>query len=179
MLTGGQLKGRRLAARGGQVGRMEGAEGVQSAAAAAHPAGKVGQRIGVAGPLEGLGLPTRPILVVRMIAHVLGPDPLGLVDKGPLLRLREDLPLGAEPLGDLGVVHLGVLLGDLASLHPGPDHEGVHRPLDVVLQLLVGHDGGMVMAAAAMMELAWHALEAHAEARGCEHDDREQLITSE
>jgi hypothetical protein len=27
--------------------------------------------------------------------------------------------------------------------------------------------------AAAMMELAWHALEAHAEARGCEHDDRE------
>jgi hypothetical protein len=37
----------------------------------------------------------------------------------------------------------------------------------------------MVMAAAAMMELAWHALEAHAEARGCEHDDREQLITSE
>ncbi len=45
-----------------------------------------------------------------MIRHVLGPNPLGLVDKGPLFRLREQLPLGAEPLGDLRVVHLGVLL---------------------------------------------------------------------
>lgn len=35
-------------------------------------------------------------------------------------------------------MHLGVVLGDLAALQPGPDHEGVHGPLDVVLRSLFG-----------------------------------------
>ena len=34
-------------------------------------------------------------------------------------------------------MHLGILLGDLPPLEPGPDHERVHRPLDVLhLRLL-------------------------------------------
>ena len=32
-------------------------------------------------------------------------------------------------------MHFGVLLRDLPPLHPGPDHEGVHGPLDVVPRL--------------------------------------------
>ena len=75
-----------------------------------HGHGGVGHAVRIAGRLHILWLPTRPVLVVRMIRHVLGPNPLGLVNKGPLFRLREQLPLGAEPLGDLRVVHLGVLL---------------------------------------------------------------------
>ena len=31
-------------------------------------------------------------------------------------------------------MHFGVVLGDLAALETGPDHEGVHRPFDVVRQ---------------------------------------------
>ena len=30
-------------------------------------------------------------------------------------------------------MHLWVVLGDLAPLQPGPDHERVHGPLDVLL----------------------------------------------
>ena len=36
-------------------------------------------------------------------------------------------------LGDVGVVHIRAGLQDLPSLVLGPDHEGVHRTLDVVL----------------------------------------------
>ena len=41
------------------------------------------------------------IFIVWMICHVLGPDPLGLVDEGPLLLLRQQLPLRPQPLRDL------------------------------------------------------------------------------
>ena len=38
-----------------------------------------------------------------------------------------------EDFADVGVVHVGTGLEDLASLLAGPDHEGVHGPLDVRL----------------------------------------------
>ena len=38
-------------------------------------------------------------------------------------------------------MHFGVVLGDLAALETGPDHEGVHRPFDVVLAVLVAAAG--------------------------------------
>uniref|UniRef100_A0A182J686 Uncharacterized protein n=1 Tax=Anopheles atroparvus TaxID=41427 RepID=A0A182J686_ANOAO len=87
--------------------------------------GGAGQRV--------LGLPARPILVVRMFLHVRRPQPLRLVDERALLGLGQQLPLRAEPLRDLRVVHLRVVLGDLAALQPRPHHERVHRPLDVPL----------------------------------------------
>ena len=64
---------------------------------------------------------------------MLGADPLGLVDERSLLGLSQHLPLRAKSARDLGVVHLGVVLRDLASLDPGPHHERVHRSLDVLL----------------------------------------------
>ena len=63
---------------------------------------------------------------------MLGADPLGLVDERSLVRLGEQLPLGAEPLRDLRVVHLRVVLRYLAPLHTRPHHERVHRTLDVL-----------------------------------------------
>ena len=66
------------------------------------------------------------------------PQSLRLINEGPLVGVSEELPVRPEPLGDLGVVHLGVLLRDLPTLDPGPDHESVHRPLDVLLLLLAG-----------------------------------------
>lgn len=63
------------------------------------------------------------------------PQSLSLVNEGPFLHLSEQLPLGAQPLGDLGVVHLRVVLRHLPALPPRPHHEGVHRPLYVVVGL--------------------------------------------
>ena len=65
------------------------------------------------------------------------PQPLGLVDEGLALLLGECPPLAAKVLGDLGVVSVGVPLDDLPPLQLGPDHEGVHRPLHVVLLVLL------------------------------------------
>lgn len=70
-----------------------------------------------------------PVLVVRMFLHVNCTQSLGLVDEGPFLGLREQLPLGTEPLRDLGIVHFRVFLSHFASLSSGPDHKGVHGPL--------------------------------------------------
>ena len=78
---------------------------------------------------EALVLASRPILVVRMVLHVNGAQTLGLVNVRPLLLLVEHLPLGAEALADLRVVHLRVLLGHLAPLAARPHHERVHGPL--------------------------------------------------
>ena len=72
-----------------------------------------------------------------MLLHVEGAQPLGLVDEGPLLRLRQQLPLRAQSLRNLRIVHFRVLLGHLPPLAAGPDHEGVHRPLHSVRVLAV------------------------------------------
>ena len=63
---------------------------------------------------------------------MLGPDPLGLVDERPLVLFSQHFPFGAQALGDLRVMHLGIVLSDFAALQPGPDHEGVHGPLNMV-----------------------------------------------
>lgn len=103
-----------------------------------HTAQAVGHGEGELVLLEQrLGLAPRPVLVVGVLLHVHGSQALRLVDERPLLRLGEQLPLGAQALADLRVVHLGVLLGHLAPLSPRPHHEGIHGPLDVVHRL--GH----------------------------------------
>lgn len=50
-------------------------------------------------------------------------------------------PALTKSLGDLRVVHLWVVLRNLAALQSRPDHEGVHRPLDVVLAVLTAAAG--------------------------------------
>lgn len=79
-----------------------------------------------------LRLAPRPVLVVRVLLHVLGAQPFGFIDVRPLLCLGQELPFGAQAFADLRVVHLGIFLGHLAPLAPGPYHEGIHGPLDVV-----------------------------------------------
>ena len=76
-------------------------------------------------------LPLGTVLVVRVKFHVVCPQALGLVDKGALVACLQALPLHAQALGDLGVVHLGVFDCHLFSLLPRPHHEGVHRPFDL------------------------------------------------
>ena len=76
---------------------MERVEGVEG-----RTDGQVGEGEGcVAVLLEGLWLPAGTVLVLGMVLHVLGPDPFGLVDEGPLLGLGQQFPLGAQPAGDL------------------------------------------------------------------------------
>ena len=72
-----------------------------------------------------------------MFLHVESPQPLGLVDEGTLLRLTQRLPLRAQPLRDLRVVHLRVLLRHLAPLASRPHHERVHGALHAVRVVLV------------------------------------------
>ncbi|CAG9121391.1 unnamed protein product, partial [Plutella xylostella] len=81
---------------------------------------------------QSLRLPARPVLVVGVLLHVHGAQALRLVDEGALLRLGQVLPLRAEALGDLGVVHLGVVGRHLPALAARPHHEGVHGALDAV-----------------------------------------------
>ena len=111
---------------------MEGVERVQTGG------GEVSQGVGVAGALESLGFPSRSVFVLGVIVHVLSSDPLGLVNEGPLLSLCQHFPLGSQSPGDLGVVHFWILLSNLPALNTGPDHEGVHGSLDVLLLILVG-----------------------------------------
>ena len=66
------------------------------------------------------------------------PQTLGFVNERSFIRLRQEFPVRAQPLRYLWVVHLGVLLCHLPPLTSGPDHEGVHRPLDVIHWLRPG-----------------------------------------
>ena len=90
------------------------------------------------GRLGGLDLLPGLVLVVGVLLLMEHPQPLGLLDVGLPVDLREQLPPPAELLGDLGVVLVGVDGDDLAPLQLRPDHEGVHRPLDVVWGMLLG-----------------------------------------
>lgn len=82
-----------------------------------------------------LRFPPGSVLVIRVLLHVHGPQPLRFVNERSLLHLRQKLPLGTQPLGDLRVVHLRVVQSYLPALYPRPDHERVHRTLDVLLTL--------------------------------------------
>ena len=83
-----------------------------------------------AGPLG-----PRPVPVVGVLLHVqLGELRLLLVEL--LLGLDgHRLPARTQDLRDTGVVQVWTGLQDLPPFVLGPDHEGVHRPLDVVLAL--------------------------------------------
>jgi len=76
-----------------------------------------------------------PVPVVGVLLHVqLGELRLLLVEL--LLGLDgHRLPARTQDLRDAGVVQVGAGLQDLPPFVLGPDHEGVHRPLDVVLAL--------------------------------------------
>ena len=87
------------------------------------------------------------------------PQPLGLVDERPLLALRKRLPLGAQALRDLRVVHLWVLLRHLPPLPARPNHEGVHGPLHPVGVVLVVLRLWPVVSAAVVTRAAAHALD--------------------
>ena len=119
-------------------------EGLAASAGVSGPAGRakrdVGHGVGGAHLLEHvLGLSSRSISVAGVVDHVLFSDLLRFVDKRPLLCVAERLPLGAKPLAQLRIVHARILLSELLSALLGPDHEGVHGPLDVVGRT-VGHD---------------------------------------
>ncbi len=58
-----------------------------------HGHGWVGHGVGISRSLEVLGLSPGPVLVVRVILHVLRPDALGLVNEGSLFRFCQRLPL--------------------------------------------------------------------------------------
>ena len=60
------------------------------------------------------------------------PEPIGLLDVGQLLGVRHLLPAAAEPLGDLSVVNVRLLLHDSPPLVVREHHERVHRPLYLV-----------------------------------------------
>ena len=79
--------------------------------------------------LFSLGL----VLVVGVLLHVRLAKFLGLFDVRSFLLVREVFPLGPEPLADLRVVHLGILVCDFFPHLPRPDHEGVHGSLDFVV----------------------------------------------
>ena len=60
--------------------------------------------------------------------------PLNAQERCAKTAIKQSL---TEDLGDVGVVHVGARLQDLPPLVLGPDHEGVHRPLDVRLSVAV------------------------------------------
>lgn len=84
------------------------------------------------------GFPPGAVLVVRVLLHVQRAESLSLVDEGPLIHLRQKLPFGPQPFGNLRVVHFGVLECDFAALDAGPHHESVHGALDVSVGLGTG-----------------------------------------
>ncbi len=95
-------------------------------------------------PTTNYPIPTRPrckenkpVLVIRVLLHVQGPQSFRLVNERSLLLLRQGFPFRSESFRDLRVVHLRVLLRHLATLAPGPNHERVHRTFDSVRVILV------------------------------------------
>ena len=79
----------------------------------------------------------RLVLVVRVLLDVEEAEPLSLGNVRPTVVVRQLLPLLTQCLGYLRIVYVGLHLDDLLPLHVGEDHEGVHRPLDVVGRVLL------------------------------------------
>ena len=66
------------------------------------------------------------------------PQPLGLINERPLVKIWEQFPVGSESFWDFRVVHLWVLLGHLPPLSAGPHHESIHGSLDMVASFWSG-----------------------------------------
>lgn len=62
---------------------------------------------------------------------MLVPQPLRLVNEGPLYAFGKQLPFGTKEFGDLGIVQPRVGCRYVFSSDPGPDHERVHGTFDV------------------------------------------------
>ena len=67
--------------------------------------------------------------------NIFSPQTLRLVNERSFISVRQQLPVRPESLGYFWVVHFWVLLRHLPPLASRPDHEGVHRPLDVIHRL--------------------------------------------
>ena len=83
-----------------------------------------------------LGFLPGPILVIGILLQMQKSEPFGFFDVRLTLFLGQHFPPAAETLGDLRVVHVRRHLDDLPTFDLGPDHEGVHRPLDVIGRFL-------------------------------------------
>ena len=59
-----------------------------------------------------------------------------LLDERLSLLFCQGSPLLTKILGDLSIVSIRILVDDLSSLQLGPDHEGVHRSLHMILLVL-------------------------------------------
>jgi len=84
-----------------------------------------------AGPLG-----PRSVSVIWMLLHVHLAQPRLFLVVRLLLRVAHRFPLLAQNLRYVRVVHVWTLLEDLPALVLGPNHEGVHGPLDVRLGTL-------------------------------------------
>ena len=80
-----------------------------------------------------LRLSSRPVFVFGIFQHVLGSKAFRLIDEWPFVGVREFLPLDTEPLRDLGVVHLWVVLCHFSTLisrpNLGKEMEGLGRKM--------------------------------------------------
>ncbi|GMR52868.1 hypothetical protein PMAYCL1PPCAC_23063, partial [Pristionchus mayeri] len=83
-----------------------------------------------------LRLLARLVLVVRVLLHVHDAQSLCLCHEGCLLVLGQLAPSLTQPFADFSIVHVRLVLADLAALELRPHHEGVHRSLDVGGRLL-------------------------------------------
>ena len=74
----------------------------------------------------------RTISVVRINNHMLLSNLFGVFDVRSLRFLAERFPLRTQLLAQLRVVHARIFLRKLFPSFLRPDHEGVHRSLDVI-----------------------------------------------
>uniref|UniRef100_A0A1I8FA97 Innexin n=1 Tax=Macrostomum lignano TaxID=282301 RepID=A0A1I8FA97_9PLAT len=108
-----------------------------SISAAATAAAAAAQRLCGVGGGAASSAPW-PVLVARMRPHMILPQPPGLINKGPLIRVGHAAPLQSQLLADLGVVQPRIRSGKKAALTAAPHHEGIHGSLDsTVWPLLV------------------------------------------
>ena len=89
-----------------------------------------------------LGLLAGPVLVVGVLLHVQLTQSLSFGNVRSPLLLRQRLPAFAQPLRDLGVVHVRLDFANLAPLNLRPNHKGIHWPLDVVGVVFLRLHGG-------------------------------------
>lgn len=84
------------------------------------------RRLGPGRPARMLP-PSRTVLVVRMLRHMLDPQSLGLLNERSLSNQGQLPPVATEQLAEVCVVNIRVLLSQPPSLSLRPDHEGIHR----------------------------------------------------
>ena len=66
------------------------------------------------------------------------PQSFGLIDVRLSSFIRQKFPASSKLFGDLGIVLVRSDLCNLSAFKLGPDHECIHRALDVVQLVLFG-----------------------------------------